>query len=198
MVMNWMNNQLSTKLEIKNKLKKLQIFLQLFFIYFFIYNVMITKFKKFYESTLIDYDIDDIINDYFATALGTEEDQNDELQGKTIYDFSDEAKQQAKEEIEWFIKTAIDLDEDIFEDISDDKIGSNIWYSRNGHGTGFFDDIYDNDKMTLIRLLLDQLCEINLEVGSDDKIYFFGGSNKYKTFNYEEYQRNKAVKKYNL
>jgi hypothetical protein len=162
---------------------------------------MITKFKKFYESILIDYNIDDIINDYFLTALFTEE-ENTEFEGKTIYDFSDGAKQQAKEEIEWFIKTAIWFDKDIFEDISDDKIGGNIWYSRNGYGTGFFDDIYDKNKITLIGLLIKQLGEINIEVDSNDKIFFFGGSNKYKTFNkeeyYKEYQRNNAIKKYNL
>jgi hypothetical protein len=165
---------------------------------------MITKFKKFYENALIDYDIDNIINDYFATALGTEEalDTEDELKGKTIYDFSDDAKQQAKDEIEWFIKTAIWFDKDIFEDISQDKIGGNIWYSRNGHGTGFFDDIYDKDILTILDILLKQLGEINIEVDSNNKIFFFGGSNKYKTFNkeeyYKEYQRNKKIKKYNL
>lgn len=160
---------------------------------------MITKFKKFYESALIDYNIDGIINNYFVTALFTEEEN--ELEDKTIYDFSDKAKQQAKEEIEWFINTAIWFDKDIFEDISGDKIGGNIWYGRNGHGTGFFDDIYDDYKLKILYILLEQLGVVYLEVNSDE-IFFFGGSNKYKTFNkekyYEEYQRNKKIKKYNL
>ncbi|MCK9416355.1 hypothetical protein M0Q97_06830 [Candidatus Dojkabacteria bacterium] len=156
---------------------------------------MITKFKKFYESALIDYDIDDIINDYLETSLFLNE---EELINETIYNFSDDARKQAKEEIEWFINTAIELDEDIFEDISDNKMGGNIWYSRNGHGTGFFDDIYDKDKINILRLLLNQLGEINIEVGDDGKIYFFGGSEKYKTFNMKEYLITKKSKKYNL
>jgi hypothetical protein len=162
---------------------------------------MITKFKLFLnENVLIDYGIDNIINDYFVTALFTGEDTHQDLinKNKTIYDFSDDARKQAKEEIEWFINTAIELDKDIFEDISDDSVGGYIWYQRNGHGVGFWDDIYDKQKNELIRILLAQLGEIDIEVGDDDKIYFFGGSKKYKTFNIEEYLIYKKAKKYNI
>lgn len=161
---------------------------------------MITKFKKFLNENIIDLNdqLYNLVEDYLGAALGTINEDEDEFENKTIYDFSYNARKQAENEIKWFINTAIELDEDIFEDVPEDKIGGNIWYQRNGHGVGFWDTIYDKQKNELIRLLLDQLGEIHIEVNSKDEIIFWGGLKNYKNFNFEEYQRNMKIKKYNL
>ena len=45
-----------------------------------------------------------------------------------------------------------------------------IWFTRNGHGSGFFDHSYENEK-----ILMDaghKLKGVDLYVGDDNKIYF--------------------------
>lgn len=50
------------------------------------------------------------------------------------------------------------------------RLGMDIWFTRNGHGSGFFDHSYENEK-----ILMDaghKLKGVDLYVGDDNKIYF--------------------------
>lgn len=50
------------------------------------------------------------------------------------------------------------------------RLGMDIWFTRNGHGSGFFDHSYDNEK-----ILTDsgnKLKGSDLYVGDDNKLYF--------------------------
>lgn len=50
------------------------------------------------------------------------------------------------------------------------KLGMDIWLTRNGHGSGFFDHNYENEEI-LIKSAK-KLKEKNLIVGDDNKLYF--------------------------
>jgi len=143
--------------------------------------------------------IDIVVDSYFETALWTSEEQDKDMENKTIYDFSESARSRAKEEIEWFLDNA----GDVFNEVSYTAIGHDLWLSRNGQGAGFFDRSgYDEDDAIFLMDLSKILGEISIEVGNDDKIYFFGGSEKYKTFDLEKYfedlKLKKNIKKFNL
>ena len=144
--------------------------------------------------------IDVIVDAYLETALWTSEteDNHEEFDDKTIWNFSDNAKKQTKEEIEWFLDNA----GDVFDEVSNTTIGHDLWLSRNGYGSGFFDrDGYDEDDAKVLTDLAKILGEIYLEV-NNDTIYFVGGSEKYKNFDLEKYLKEielkKMVKKFNI
>jgi len=147
-----------------------------------------------------DYGIALICDGYLETAIWTEEENVPNLEDKSIFDFSDDAIKQAKEEIKWFIKSSIDVANAIFGDASYSSIGHYLWLSKNGHGAGFFDRNYEN--VNILMELSHQLGEIYLEVDANDKICFSGGSEKYKSFDVEKYKEDielkKASKKYNI
>lgn len=155
------------------------------------------KHIKYFKETYEFHNKRRIVDSYLETALWSEEDK-EELQGKSIYDFSDKAREQAEEEIEWFISNA----DDALNDIDNESIGHDLWLSRNGHGAGFFDRGYDDDVEEILEHLSDVLGTIYIEVNESDKIVFYGGSDKYKEFDIDEYNRgkefNNAVKKYNV
>jgi hypothetical protein len=159
------------------------------------------KYLRYFEQiNHKPYPIDIITDSYLETAIWTRSDQDEEMEEKTIYDFSDSARSKAKEEIKWFIDNA----GDVFGYVSYTSIGHDLWLSRNGHGAGFFDrGAYDKDDASLLMELADILGGIDIEVSSsDDKIYFFGGSEKYKTFDLEKYiedrEFKKTLKKFNV
>lgn len=160
------------------------------------------KYLKYFEKFDYKSSLYIIIDSYLETAIWTEEEQNDELEGKTIWYFSDNARNKAKEEIEWFLKNAISLGgEKVFSDVSYTSIGHDIWLSRNGHGAGFFDRGYEDEISDFLMYLSHELGEISLEV-NNDKIDFVMGSEKYKDFDIEYYKRDKELKdrakKYNV
>ena len=123
-------------------------------------------------------------------------------------DFSDDAKKQAKSEIEWFVNTSIYLLDDDFSYISDENIGHDLWLSRNGHGAGFFDRDYTEEEEKVFMMLSKILGEIYIDVelqsipSYDNKLCFFSGSNKYKEFNVKKYKEEEelknTMKKYNV
>lgn len=161
------------------------------------------KYLKYFEMRTPDYKsaINVIIDSYLETAIWTE-DFDKEVEGKTIYDFSDNARNQAKEEIEWFLKNSVDMFGSlVFKDVSYTSIGHDIWLSRNGHGAGFFDRGYEKEISDFLMYLSHELGEIALEV-NNDKIDFVMGSEKYKDFDLEDYKRDKELKdrakKYNV
>jgi len=157
----------------------------------------IKNFERFNQSTP-KRDIDEIIKQYFATALWTEEVSNEDLEDKTIYDFSDKAREYVKKEIEWFINTAGSS----LNGLADDQIGHDIWLSRNGHGAGFFDRGLEIENEELLMELSHQLGEQYIYVNSKGKICFEYNNEKYKNFNIDKYKKKKEfdrnVKKYNL
>jgi len=148
-----------------------------------------------------------IVGSYLETALWTEgdesndEEEENELADKSIYDFSDIAKFKAKYEIEWFTDTVCYIYPNAFSSVSNTSIGHDLWLSRNGHGAGFFDRYYEEDIKDLLMYLSRLLGQINLEV-VDDKVEFFGGTDKYKAFDVEKYKKDTELKndtkKYNL
>lgn len=158
---------------------------------------MILKFYKFNENKNIKHDIKEILNCYLAAALWTVDDTDEEFEGKTIDDISDRSKEKAKIEIEWFVKSAGKY----LDKLSDDLIGHDLWLTRNGHGTGFWDRGY-NEK---IEDLLVHLCEIlgnaDIYIGNDNKVYI-DSHPELKEFNLYNYIKEKKykedIKKYNL
>lgn len=160
----------------------------------------IKKFEEIQQDIEIEYhDIDDILKAYFECALWTEED-NQEINEKdlNIHDITDESKQEAREQIEWFVETAGDA----LNDIKDDSIGNDLWLTRNGHGAGFWDRKYDEDVRELLTFLCYNLGEAYIEVDDNDKIRIYSYSDKYKTIDINKYKENrefdKILKKYNL
>ena len=151
------------------------------------------RYLKYFEQINHKPNPIDIITDsYLESAIWTRENQDEDMENKTIYDFSDIARSRAKEEIKWFIDNA----GDVFDDVSYTSIGHDLWLSRTGQGAGFFDrKAYDEDDIELLMDLSEILGDINIEVGNDEKIHFFGGSDKYKTFDLEKYFENRELKK---
>lgn len=56
--------------------------------------------------------------------------------------------------------------------LSDSRLGHNLWLSRNGHGSGFFDEYFDG---SAANFACDQLQEICRDLGSKD---LYGGDEK--------------------
>jgi hypothetical protein len=86
-------------------------------------------------------------------------------------DIDIDSKIEAYNDIKKFIKEA--GDEAITEAIDENglfQLGMDIWFTRNGHGSGFFDRNYENEK-----ILMDagrKLKSKDLYVGDDGKLYF--------------------------
>ena len=152
--------------------------------------------KYFEDINNFGHNIDVIRENYFEAALWTD-DYYEELEDKTIFDFSHKAKEQTNTEIMWFINTA----GDILDDISDADIGHDLWLTRNGHGSGFSDRGYDDDIDDALSELSKQLGPVHLEV-NDEKIDVINDSNEFLNFDIEKYKEelkfNRTVKKYNL
>ena len=121
---------------------------------------MITKFKIF-ENKNNDYKItldkEEMLSDYIYTALWTEESVDDQsFDGYDIDDFTEEEKDLIRKDIEKFIN----LLEKKLETIGDKQIikvinkldpidiGGDIWLTRNGHGSGFWDRDYCDIEFT--------------------------------------------------
>ena len=170
------------------------------------------KYLKYYKENIADKfsregrfnasNIKKIIDSYLETALWLAPDDDSEqsnFENKSIYDFSKEAIEQAKLEIEWFISIAGDLI--LSNNISDEAIGHDLWLTRTRQGTGFWDRGYKKEDEEELSKLCDVLGEIWIELGDDGKIYFTP-SNKFKDFDVEKWKEERKLKrdtnKYNL
>ena len=157
-----------------------------------IYLSYFENFENFENSNHIT----EILNHYLQCALWSEE-TNQDLEDKTISNFSIKSKKDAIEQIRWFVN----MSGDALDHILDENIGHDLWLTRNHHGSGFFDRGYDDDIEEIIYDLCSILGEVQLEVGDDDKIYLYS-SNKYKDFDIQKYKEDKELKKitkkYNL
>ena len=147
-----------------------------------------------------------ICDSYLETAIWACETNNPHLENKTIYDFTDNAIEQAKEEIRWFIDSAFELldSDEVFDDVSYTSIGHDLWLSRNHEGSGFFDrSEYDDETLNILKVLSHKLDDISVEAdNNNDKLYFDMYSEKYKDFDISEYKEKleleRTAKKYNV
>ena len=122
----------------------------------------------------IEHDIDEILASYFEAALWTDEDRLAEEVGEEaahgfgIFDFSEETRTKAKEDITRFMEKAGQY----LTEITDEMIGHDFWLTRNRHGAGFGDrkelDWEISDK---IRKICHEFHEISVIVGDDGKLY---------------------------
>ena len=153
-------------------------------------------FKENIDYSVIEYDLEEIVDAYFECALWTS-DNDEELKDKTISDISDESRKEAKLEIEWFVNAAGHA----LDGIEFESIGHDIWFTRNGHGVGFWDRGYDDDSEEILVELSKILGSADIYVGDDDLVYITGSS-RYKEINPDQFKLDleikKNSKKYNL
>lgn len=119
-----------------------------------------------------------ILKAYLAAAIWTDEtleDENGETvlpEGLTIYDFSDESVEQARKDISAFMEQAKQT-WPMIEEIDPERVGHDLWLTRNGHGSGFWDgrEFYGThgDTLSEIARMLKPLAVV--EAGSG-KLYF--------------------------
>lgn len=132
--------------------------------------------------------INEILRGYLEAAIWTEEENlqedinsryDDESDVKeivkvdsfTIDDIDIDSKIDSYEDIKKFIKLAGDVA--VKEAIDENgyfRLGMDIWLSRNGHGSGFFDWSYENEKA--LTKAADDLKSKELYIGDDFKLYF--------------------------
>lgn len=103
-----------------------------------------------------------ILNAYLACALWTED-----FDGKSITDVGASTITQARNDIDSFLEQAKDL---ISDDWNSEQVGHDLWLTRNGHGSGFWDRGYENgDKLSDIARTFKPL---NVWESECDVIYF--------------------------
>ena len=156
----------------------------------------IKTFENYDEES--EHDIQTILDAYLECVIFTEsgdghDDGVDPFDGKTIYDFDNYSIVETRQQIEWFV----DVAGDALDDISDESIGYDLWYTRNGHGVGFWDRGYDDDKVEILERLCKVLGYADCGVSKTGKIELYTTSN-YKDFDLEQYKMERKAKKYNL
>lgn len=132
--------------------------------------------------------INEIFKGYIECALWTDEERlndeyyeefvqlKDEFKNKMFNSFvSDDidvdSKIDAYNDIKTFIKNA--GDEAVNEAIEENglfQLGMDIWLTRNGHGSGFFDHNYDNED--ILEQTAKELGSSDIYIGDDAKLYF--------------------------
>jgi hypothetical protein len=121
-------------------------------------------------------DINEILNGYIECSLWTEEEDLKHKSDKsfatfTLEDIDNDSKIEAYLEIKKFIKDAGDAAiEEAIEENGLHQLGVDIWFTRNGHGSGFFNYNYENED-ALIKAGK-ELGSKDLYVGDDDKLYY--------------------------
>lgn len=156
------------------------------------------KYIKTFENLNKKYNIDDILEAYLECALWTHYDE-DEIEDKNIDNFDDKSIEISKRDIEWFLKAS----GKILDSTDEQMIGHDLWLSRNGHGSGFFDrDIYSKDDLEILEDLCQFLGNSNTYVLRNGKVSIEQGYRDLDNFNIEEYYKEKefkkTTKKYNI
>jgi hypothetical protein len=110
-----------------------------------------------------------------ATAMATtgeEEDSKHEYeyldQSHSEDDIAEETWLDAKEDCDKFIK---DNKEDV-EDEDQEIVAHDFWLTRNGHGAGFWDGDYEEEKGERLTKYCEGIGEVGLYPGDDGKLYF--------------------------
>jgi len=91
--------------------------------------------------------------------------------GFAIDDIDIDSKIKAYSDIKKFVQYAgDDAVSEAIEENGEEQLGYDIWFTRNGHGAGFFDRSYDHEKE--LEEAAKKLKEVDIYVGDDNKIYF--------------------------
>lgn len=153
------------------------------------------------ENFLHTEQIKEIVKGYFACAMWTEEenlnddmnqhyhgdfnkvfnnadDDDDDNQVKTSHAFNEENIDsdsiiQAYNDIKTFIQSV--RPEYIIEAIEDqgtERLGHDIWLTRNRHGSGFFDHSYSDEAEKALTKAAQDLKEIYVYIGDDGMLHF--------------------------
>ena len=117
----------------------------------------------------------DFLRQYLSTALWSSIDEKDNPfdDNYSIGDFSAEALKQADKDCDLFIEKAGDL----LDGFDETDIAHDFWLTRQGHGAGFWDGDYPDDR-SVYSNIGDKLTEIanefrELHIYVDDgKLYF--------------------------
>lgn len=115
-------------------------------------------FKLFESTSETDNLIANAVHDYLTVILFTEEDNFKEegYSNLTIDDFSEDARIKSYEDLKSFIDKAGDL----LNGISYQDVAHDLWYTRNGHGVGFWDRGYEKE-------IGDKLTELAKDMGEE-------------------------------
>ena len=108
---------------------------------------------------------------YLAAALWSSTDENDEPLDKTysVDDFHADAVAKADLQVSYFIDRAGPwLKED---DQTEGQIGHDLWLTRNGHGSGFWDRGLPDGRGKILSDIAHALGSSDCYVGDDGKIY---------------------------
>lgn len=133
-----------------------------------------------------NYDIETVVHGYLTAALETTLDEDDEPLSVSYseFDFTRTVKRKVEMEIEEFVedinsrgllKPYIDAMKQYFgnEDKAWEQLGIDLWLSRNGHGSGFFDKFtVDKNVRDELQKLANDLGEVYLIAGDDGELYF--------------------------
>jgi len=160
-------------------------------------TTMLEYIKESSDDTLLPDYINKILDGYIECALWTEEEEltsdsdvdiddddddmddiekiikfgNKSSEPFTADDIDGDSKVQAYLDIKKFIKEA--GNDAIKEAVAVNglhRLGMDIWYTRNGHGAGFFDHGYDNEEALMSAGR--NLGETSLYIGDDGKLHF--------------------------
>jgi len=115
------------------------------------------------------FNIQAVLDSYLETLLWASGEE-DEFDCITIYDFSEEAVNSSKADIEKFIETINENPNAIAEanEYNERMLGHNFALSRNGHGAGFFDD--NND---ILQMICRNTKNSEPYLGDDKKVYIY-------------------------
>jgi hypothetical protein len=111
-----------------------------------------------------------VVEHYLVAALWTEEETLKEdygVEGATIYDISKEDWEKATSDVRRFMELAGDATEGI----GAEQLGHDIWLTRNGHGTGFWDRGYEQQVSDRLCAAADKLGSSDVYAGDDGNIY---------------------------
>jgi hypothetical protein len=116
-----------------------------------------------------DYE-DHMLEHYLIAALWTSTGDDDRPLDKNydVSDISQEAKDQAQEDVRSFVKKAGDL----LDNIKAEQAGHDFWLTRNHHGTGFWDRGYPKKIGDGLTKLSHTYREMDLYVGDGGELYF--------------------------
>lgn len=128
------------------------------------------------EESVTVNSLSDFVKAYLMTILFAETDDSNPEQGGEpldenydINDFSEEALTKAQEDCDKFRELAGKY----FKDYDEEKIAQDFWFTRNGHGVGFWDtaNYEKEDGLALTDISKKYFGEMWVTIGDDGKIY---------------------------
>ena len=133
------------------------------------------KYIKFYENYDDEYEkksknIQKIIDSYLECALWTNEEELKEQDSDTdlnINNFEEDSLIKTYLDIKKFLKIvgfAVD-------NIDETDIGHDLWLTRNGHGAGFFDRGYEEEREDVLVKAARSLGSVNILINDEGKLF---------------------------